>query len=55
MRQEDIARKLGSKYKFPVCYFTQLLGMAFGLEHVKLGIGRSIVGCKELLTLKGIA
>jgi heterodisulfide reductase subunit B len=55
MRQEDIARKLGIKYKFPVFYFTQLLGMAFGLEHVKLGIGRSIVSCKELLTSKGIA
>jgi heterodisulfide reductase subunit B len=55
MRQEDIARKLGIKYKFPVFYFTQLLGMAFGLDHVKLGIGRSIVSCKELLTSKGIA
>ena len=55
MRQEDIARKLGVKYEFPVFYFTQLLGMAFGLEHVKLGIGRSIVSCKELLTSKGIA
>lgn len=55
MRQEDIARKLGFKYEFPVFYFTQLLGMAFGLDHVKLGIGRSIVSCKKLLTSKGIA
>ncbi len=55
MRQEDIAKKLGIKYEFPVFYFTQLLGMAFGLDHVKLGIGRSIVSCKELLTSKGIA
>jgi heterodisulfide reductase subunit B len=55
MRQEDIARKLGIKYQFPVFYFTQLLGMAFGLDHAKLGIGRSIVSCKELLTSKGIA
>ncbi len=55
MRQEDIAKKLGVKYKIPVFYFTQLLGMAFGLDHAELGIGRSLVSCKELLTSKGIA
>ncbi len=55
MRQEDIAKKLGVKYEIPVFYFTQLLGMAFGLDHGELGIGRSLVSCKELLTSKGIA
>ncbi len=55
MRQEDIARKLGVKYEIPVFYFTQLLGMAYGLDRAELGIGRSLVSCKELLTSKGIA
>ncbi|TKJ32668.1 MAG: heterodisulfide reductase subunit B [Planctomycetes bacterium B3_Pla] len=55
MRQEDIAKKIGIKYKIPVFYFTQLLGMAFGLDRAELGIGRSLVSCKELLTSKGIA
>ncbi|MHC4146531.1 MAG: CoB--CoM heterodisulfide reductase iron-sulfur subunit B family protein [Planctomycetota bacterium] len=55
MRQEDIARKIGVKYDIPVFYFTQLLGMAFGLDRAELGIGRSLVSCKELLSSKGIA
>jgi len=55
MRQEDIAKKLGVKYEIPVLYFTQLLGLAFGLSREKLGIGRALVDCKELLTSKGIA
>ncbi|MFQ5799660.1 MAG: CoB--CoM heterodisulfide reductase iron-sulfur subunit B family protein [Bacteroidota bacterium] len=54
MRQRDIEKKLGVKYEIPIFYFTQLLGMAFGLERSKLGIGRSLVSCKELLTAKGI-
>lgn len=55
MRQDDIAKKIGIKYTIPVFYFTQLLGMAFGLDRAELGIGRSLVSCKELLTSKGIA
>jgi heterodisulfide reductase subunit B len=54
MRQSDIEKKLGLKYDIPIFYFTQLLGMAFGLEQSKLGIGRSLVDCKELLAAKGI-
>jgi heterodisulfide reductase subunit B len=54
MRQSDIEKKLGVKYEIPIFYFTQLLGMAFGLERSKLGIGRSLVSCKELLRAKEI-
>jgi heterodisulfide reductase subunit B len=54
MRQSDIEKKLGLKYDIPIFYFTQLLGLAFGLERSKLGIGRSLVNCDELLAVKGI-
>ena len=54
MRQSDIEKKLGLKYDIPIFYFTQLLGLAFGLEQKKLGIGRSLVNCDELLAAKGI-
>ncbi len=54
MRQSDIAKKLGVKYDIPILYFTQLLGLAFGLDRGKLGIGRSLVDCEELLSAKGI-
>ncbi len=54
MRQSDIAKKLGVEYNIPIFYFTQLLGLAFGVERGKLGIGRSLVDCEELLSAKGI-
>ncbi len=54
MRQSDIEKKLGLKYDIPIFYFTQLLGMALGLERSKLGIGRSLVNCDKLLAAKGV-
>ncbi len=54
MRQSDIEKKLGIKYDIPIFYFTQLLGMAFGLQRRDLGIGRALVGCDELLAAKEI-
>ena len=53
MRQSDIEKKLGLKYDIPIFYFTQLLGLSFGLEQSKLGIGRSLVSCEKLLAGKG--
>ncbi len=53
MRQSDIEKKLGLKYDIPIFYFTQLLGLSFGLEQSKLGIGRSLVSCEKLLAAKG--
>lgn len=55
MRQSDIEKKQGIKYQIPIFYFTQLLGMAFGLDRRELGIGRACVSCKELLAAKEIA
>ncbi len=54
MRQSDIKKKLGLDYQIPVFYFTQLLGMALGLEKSDLGIGRGLVSCKELLAGKDL-
>jgi len=54
MRQEDIEKKSGLKFDIPIFYFTQLLGLSFGIAPGKLGIGRSLVSCNELLTAKGI-
>jgi heterodisulfide reductase subunit B len=54
MRQSDIKKKLDIECDIPIFYFTQLLGMAFGLELGKLGIGRSLVSCEALLVDKGV-
>ena len=54
MRQEDVEKKLGVKYAIPVFYFTQLLGLSFGLDAKELGIGRAMVDSKELLATRGV-
>lgn len=53
MRQCEVEKKFGSGYRIPIFYFTQLVGLAFGLEDKELGIGRSMVSCSELLAAKG--
>ncbi|MHC4863359.1 MAG: CoB--CoM heterodisulfide reductase iron-sulfur subunit B family protein [Planctomycetota bacterium] len=54
MRQSDIKKKLAIECDIPIFYFTQLLGMALGLERDKLGIGRALVSCETLLADKGV-
>ncbi len=54
LRQQDVEKKFGIECGIPVFYFTQLLGLAFGLEEKELGIGRAMVSCKELLATKGV-
>ncbi len=54
LRQSDVEKEFGVEYRIPVFYFTQLLGMALGLESKELGIGRAMVSPKELLAAKGV-
>jgi heterodisulfide reductase subunit B len=54
MRQSDIEKKTGVKYNLPVFYITQLLGLAFGLDSKKLGLGRAMVSGESLLAAKGV-
>lgn len=42
-RQEAIAQKLGRELNMPVLYFSQVLGLAFGLPGSRLGLKRHIV------------
>ncbi len=41
--QSQVNRKLGTNYKLPVLFFTQLMGVAFGLSETELGLETSIV------------
>jgi len=36
--QPHIERRAGRKFQIPVFYFTQLMGLAFGVEHERLGL-----------------
>jgi heterodisulfide reductase subunit B len=48
--QAQLNKELGEqKYKIPVIYYTQLLGLALGLDPEDLGLGKHIVSTQPLL------
>ncbi len=48
-KQNAIERELGEKIRIPVLYITQLLGLALGVDHIRLGINRLITSPRGLL------
>jgi heterodisulfide reductase subunit B len=54
-KQRNIERAYNEKIGIPVLYFTQLLGLAFGISPKKLGLDKNIVGTEKLLESLGIA
>jgi heterodisulfide reductase subunit B len=53
-RQEQTGKTYGQEYNLPVLYFTQLMGLAFGLKPSELGIEKHIISAKPLLQDKGL-
>jgi heterodisulfide reductase subunit B len=47
--QETINRTYGTAFKLPVVYFTQLIGLALGLNSEALGLQRCIVPATSLV------
>jgi len=47
--QSRVNKKFKTNYKLPVLFFTQLMGIAFGLEEKELGIKNSIVSADKIL------
>ncbi|MFQ6072031.1 MAG: heterodisulfide reductase-related iron-sulfur binding cluster, partial [Methanosarcinales archaeon] len=47
-KQPEIEKKFmsGKKLNFPILYFTQLMGIAFGLDRKELGLDKNIVGIR---------
>jgi heterodisulfide reductase subunit B len=41
--QQQVNLEFGTNFSFPVLYFTQLIGLAFGIPPKKLGIGKEFV------------
>jgi heterodisulfide reductase subunit B len=54
MRQRDIEARYGGRFRLPVLYFTQLLGIAFGLTPGDVGLRRLMVDARPLLAKKGL-
>lgn len=49
-RQEEIEVKYGASFQLPILYFTQILGLAFGLSPSELMLGKHFVAPKITLT-----
>jgi heterodisulfide reductase subunit B len=47
--QSQVERQLGTKLALPVLYFTQLLGLALGVDRGRLGLGRLVVSPANVL------
>ena len=48
--QQMVNEEYGTDFSVPVMYFTQIIGLAFGITPKRLGIGRELVPTKEVLT-----
>jgi heterodisulfide reductase subunit B len=54
MRQQQINEQFGEDYHIPILYFTQLMGLAFGIEPHKLALDKHLVSASPLLQAKGL-
>jgi heterodisulfide reductase subunit B len=54
MRQTQIGKRHGTRYHMPIVYFTQLMGLAFGISSKSLGLSRHLTSPKEMLQSKGV-
>ncbi len=50
--QADVNREFGTNFTMPIMYFTQLMGLAFGVKPKRLGIGREIVPVESVLACR---
>ncbi|HRT26734.1 MAG TPA: CoB--CoM heterodisulfide reductase iron-sulfur subunit B family protein [Syntrophales bacterium] len=48
LRQEQVNKTTGSNYNIPVIYFTQLIGLAYGLSPKELGMDKVIVSADSI-------
>jgi len=42
----------GTDFRMPIVFFTQMVGLAFGLDPAKLGFGKELVAAKPVLQAK---
>ena len=48
--QPEVNKYLGGDYTMPILYFTQLMGLAFGVPKQDLGIGMELVSADRLVS-----
>ncbi len=48
--QNQVNQEYGTRFSMPVMYFTQLIGLAFGIPTKRLGIGAELVSVTDVLS-----
>jgi heterodisulfide reductase subunit B2 len=48
-RQAEVEQQYGTRYNLPIFYFTQLMGLAFGIKADKLGLQKHFVSAEALI------
>jgi len=48
-RQKDIEKASGNSYQMPILFFTQLLGLAFGIPPKKLGLNKHLTNPEQVI------
>ena len=52
--QGEANRHFGTTYKMPIVFFTQLMGLAFGLDPKNLGFGLELTSAKKAMSKIGV-
>jgi heterodisulfide reductase subunit B len=52
--QAEVNRRFKTDFKIPILFFTQLVGLAFGMDAKALGIGSEVISSKRALEKIGI-
>lgn len=47
--QGEMNRAFGTHYKMPIVFFTELMGVAFGMDPKKVGLGREVTNARKAL------
>ena len=50
--QSRVNGYFSTNYKLPIVFFTQMVGMAFGMEPKKLGFGKELVAAMPVMKAK---
>jgi heterodisulfide reductase subunit B len=48
--QQQVNQEFGTDYRIPVLYFTQIIGLAFGISPKRLGIGTELISINPVLS-----
>jgi heterodisulfide reductase subunit B len=55
MREAQVNKRYKAKFDLPILYFTQLIGLALGMEAKELALNKHVVSTRNLLRAKALA